>query len=232
MQGFSILNSNLRKFRIILNSMDKIKVYIADDYYLIREGVKRSLKQSKDIEVVGESNNLNHLVDSIQESQPDVLIFELNLCQQPVRDLIQDLKQVHSSVKFLIISDCDCELPLVMAVRAGVTGFVRKNVSKDELLHAVQQVHNNKEYYVSEITQLLLKGFLNNDHSNGIFSDRELEILRYICKGRSNEQIADILFISEKTIATHRRNIMKKAGVKKSTDLIIWALDNKIVSRD
>lgn len=212
--------------------MDKIKVYIADDYYLIREGVKRSLKQSKDIEVVGESNNLNHLKGSIQESQPDVLIFELNLCQQPVRDLIQDLKQAHANVKFLIISDCDCELPLVMAVRAGVTGFVRKNVTKDELLHAVQQVYNNKEYYVSEITQLLLKGFLNNDQSNGVFSDRELEILRYICKGRSNEQIADILFISEKTIATHRRNIMKKAGVKKSTDLIIWALDNKIVSRD
>ena len=212
--------------------MNKIKVYIADDYYLIREGVKRSLKQSKDIEIVGESNNLNQLRSSIQESQPDVLIFELNLCQQPVRDLIQDLKQVHSTVKFLIISDCDCELPLVMAVRAGVTGFVRKNVSKDELLHAVQQVYNNKEYYVSEITQLLLKGFLNNDQSNGVFSDRELEILRYICKGRSNEQIADILFISEKTIATHRRNIMKKAGVRKSTDLIIWALDNKIVSRD
>ncbi|WP_018344224.1 response regulator transcription factor [Cytophaga aurantiaca] len=212
--------------------MNKIKVYIADDYYLIREGVKRSLKQSKDIEVVGESNNLNHLRGSIEECKPDVLIFELNLCQQPVRDLIQDLKQVNSNVKFLIISDCDCELPLVMAVRAGVTGFVRKNVSKDELLHAVQQVYNNKEYYVSEITQLLLKGFLNNDQSNGVFSDRELEILRYICKGRSNEQIADILFISEKTIATHRRNIMKKAGVKKSTDLIIWALDNKIVSRD
>jgi DNA-binding NarL/FixJ family response regulator len=212
--------------------MGKIKVYIADDYYLIREGVKRSLKQSKDIEIVGESNNLTHLVGSIQESQPDVLIFELNLCQQPVRDLIQDLKQVHSTVKFLIISDCDCELPLVMAVRAGVTGFVRKNVSKDELLYAVQQVYNNKEYYVSEITQLLLKGFLNNDQSNGVFSDRELEILRYICKGRSNEQIADILFISEKTIATHRRNIMKKAGVKKYTELIIWALDNKIVSRD
>ena len=222
----------MHPFRIILNSMSKIKVYIADDYYLIREGVKRSLKQSKDIEIVGESNNLNELRGSIQESQPDVLIFELNLCQQPVRDLIQDLKQVHSNVKFLIISDCDCELPLVMAVRAGVTGFVRKNVTKDELLHAVQQVHNNKEYYVSDITQLLLKGFLNNDQSNGVFSDRELEILRYICKGRSNEQIADILFISEKTIATHRRNIMKKASVKKSTDLIIWALDNKIVSRD
>ncbi len=219
-------------FRTILNNMEKIKVYIADDYYLIREGVKKSLKQSKDIEIVGESNNLNQLVDSIQMTQPDVLIFELNLCQQPVRNLIEDLKHVNSNVKFLIISDCDCELPLVMAVRAGVTGFVRKNVSKDELLHAVQQVYHNKEYYVSDVTQVLLKGFLNNAHSDSIFSDRELEILRYICKGRSNEQIADILFISEKTIATHRRNIMKKAGVNKSTDLIIWALDNKIVARN
>jgi len=212
--------------------MNKIKVYIADDYYLIREGVKKSLKQSKDIEIVGESNNLNQLVDSVQVTQPDVLIFELNLCQQPVRNLIEDLKHVNSNVKFLIISDCDCELPLVMAVRAGVTGFVRKNVSRDELLHAVHQVYNNKEYYVSDVTQVLLKGFLNNGNADSIFSDRELEILRFICKGRSNEQIADILFISEKTIATHRRNIMKKAGVNKSTELIIWALDNKIVSRN
>jgi len=212
--------------------MNKIKVYIVDDYYLIREGVKRSLKQHDEIEVVGESNNLTNLTTFIQESQPDVLIFELNLCQQPIRDLIEGLKQVKSNVKFLIISDCDCELPLVMAVRAGVTGFVRKNVAKEELLHAVHQVYNNKEYYVSDVTQVLLKGFLNNEHSESIFSDRELEILRYICKGRSNEQIADILFISEKTIATHRRNIMKKAGVKKSTELIVWALDNKIVSRN
>lgn len=212
--------------------MSKIKVYIVDDYYLIREGVKRSLKQHEEIEIVGESNNLSNLTSSIQQSQPDVLIFELNLCQQPVGDLIDGLKRVKSNVKFLVISDCDCELPLVMAVRAGVTGFVRKNVAKEELLHAVQQVYNNKEYYVSDVTQVLLKGFLNNEHAESIFSDRELEVLRYICKGRSNEQIADILFISEKTIATHRRNIMKKAGVKKSTDLIIWALDNKIVSRN
>ncbi len=219
-------------FRIILNNMDKIKVYIVDDYYLIREGVKKSLKQNSEIEVVGESNNLSDLATSIKISQPDVLIFELNLCQEPIRDLIEDLKKVNARVKFLIISDCDCELPLVMAVRAGVTGFVRKNVSKEELLHAVQQVYTNKEYYVSDVTQVLLKGFLANQTSDSIFSDRELEVLRYICKGRSNEQIADILFISEKTIATHRRNIMKKAGVKKSTELIVWALDNKIVARN
>ena len=212
--------------------MNKIKVYIVDDYYLIREGVKRSLKQHDEIEIVGESNNLTYLANSIKETQPDVLIFELNLCQQPIRDLIEELKEVKANVKFLIISDCDCELPLVMAVRAGVTGFVRKNVAKEELMHAVQQVYNNKEYYVSDVTQILLKGFLNNDKSESIFSDRELEILRYICKGRSNEQIADILFISEKTIATHRRNIMKKAKVKKSTELIVWALDNNIVPRN
>ncbi len=211
--------------------MSKIKVYIVDDYYLIREGVKRSLKQDKDIEIVGESNDLAGLVDSIKDLQPDILLFELNLCQQPVRELIQNLKEINPNVKFLIISDCDCELPLVMAVRAGVTGFLRKNVTQVELLHAVHQVFNNKEYYVSEITQILLKGFLNNEQSNGTFSDRELEILRYICKGRSNEQIGDLLYISEKTVATHRRNIMKKAHVKKTTELILWSLDNNIVPK-
>ncbi|WP_299254287.1 response regulator transcription factor [uncultured Cytophaga sp.] len=211
--------------------MDNIKVFIADEHYLIREGVKGTLAGAEHIQIVGESSDLVHLHNNIDSSNPNVLIFELNLCKEPVRDLIQDLKLKHPRLKFLIISDCDCELPLVMAVRAGVTGFLRKNVLKEELLYAIQQVHNNKEYFVGDITQLLLKGLLNNATSDFSFSDRELEVLRYICKGRSNEQIADILFISEKTIATHRRNIMKKAGVKKSTDLIIWALDNKIVSR-
>lgn len=211
--------------------MSKIKVFIADDYYLIREGVKKSLRSFKDIEIVGESNNLTHLSESIQRAQPDVLIFELNLCQRPVRDLIEELKSVNSLVKFLIISDCDCELPLVMAVRAGVTGFVRKNVSKDELIQAVQHVAQNKEYFCNDVTSILLHGYLNDKNAD-VFSDRELEILRFICKGRSNEQIADILFISEKTIATHRRNIMKKAKVNKSTELILWALDNKIVEKN
>lgn len=212
--------------------MSKIKIFIADDYYLIREGVKKSLKSFKDFEIVGESNNLTHLAGSIADVKPDVLIFELNLCQQPVRNLIEELKAINPEVKFMIISDCDCELPLVMAVRAGVTGFVRKNVSKDELIQAVTQVAQAREYFCSDVTSILLHGHLNDKASDTTFSDRELEILRFICKGRSNEQIADILFISEKTIATHRRNIMKKAKVNKSTELILWALDNKIVEKN
>lgn len=211
--------------------MDKIKVFIADEQYLIREGVKRTLAEAEHIQIVGESSDLIHLQTDIEMSNPNVLIFELNLCKESVCDIILGLKVKHPRLKFLIISDCDCELPLVMAVRAGVTGILRKSVVKEELLYAIQQVHINKQYFVSDITQLLVKGLLNQTPTEVSFSDRELEVLRYICKGRSNEQIADILFISEKTIATHRRNIMKKAGVKKSTDLIIWALDNKIVTR-
>lgn len=205
-----------------------LSVYIADDYFLIREGLKRSLSGVKDIQVVGEAAQMKTIIPSLVDLQPDVLLLEMNLCERSIKDLLMEVQDNCPATKTIIISDCNCELPVVLAIRSGISGFIRKNISKEELIKAIRTVSAGQSYYCSDIAQLLVNGILSDQPSTA-FSDRELEVLSYICKGRSNEQIGDLLFLSEKTIATHRRNIMKKAGVKKTSDLIIWALDKNLL---
>ena len=211
--------------------MASLKIFIVDDYLLIREGIKRIISTLQNVTIVGESNNLHELTNKISSTKPDIIILELNLCERPVRELLQEIKTVSPQTRVLIVSDCLCELPVVTAIRAGISGFIKKNVDENELLNAIDSLAKGINYFTPEVIQILANGYLASRSSDINFSERELEILKYICKGRSNEQIAEILFISEKTVATHRKNIMKKASVKKTSDLILWALENNIVQR-
>jgi DNA-binding NarL/FixJ family response regulator len=209
----------------------EIKIFIIDDYFLIREGIKKIINELPNAVIVGESHDLSDLTAKMKNCLPDIIIMELNLCDNPLRDFMQEIKTVSAQTKVLIVSDCDCELPVITAIRSGIAGFIKKNVSEEELIKAIQTISKGADYFSPEITQLLANSYLSGSTSGINLSDREMEILRYICKGRSNEQIAEILFISEKTVATHRKNIMKKAVVKKTSDLILWALENKIVQK-
>jgi DNA-binding NarL/FixJ family response regulator len=204
-----------------------IKVFIADDSLLVREGIKQIISSFTFISIVGESHELANIHSKLEKGLPDILILELDLCHRPMKELLADFRTVSQQIKVLVISECNC----VLAIKAGISGYLKKNVSAEELINAVKIVAGGNQYFTPEISQLLANGILSNKSNNPNFSERELEILRLICKGRSNEQMAELLFISEKTIATHRKNIMKKAGVKKSSDLIVWAFDHQIVSR-
>lgn len=218
-------------FRIVPDNRMFVKIYIADDYLLIREGIKKVINGLSNAILVGETHDLSHLPDKIASTRPDILIMELNLCERPIKELMDELKVISPNTKVLIVSDCHCELPIIMAVRAGISGFMQKNVSEKELAQAISSIALGADFFAPAITHILANGFLSNSSSPNSFSDREMEILRYICKGRSNEQVADLLFISEKTVATHKKNIMKKAGVKKTSDLILWAMDKNILQK-
>jgi len=209
----------------------KIRVLIADDYFLMREGVKKSLNTLPEVVIVGEAKDTKEMNALLGKHKPDLVLMEMNLCDSPMKGLIEEIKRESAATKVLIISDCNCELPVLISIKAGISGFIRKNVLMEELALAVRSIANGAEYFAPEIKEILANGYFSDQSPKNTFSERELEILRYICKGRSNEQIADILFISEKTVGTHRKNIMRKAGVKKAIDLLVWALDNNLAQR-
>jgi DNA-binding NarL/FixJ family response regulator len=211
--------------------MGELNVLIVDDYTLMREGLKSALGDLADIRVVSEAISLPEMFTKLEYLQPHILILEINLCEHSIKDILQHVKQLAPQCKVLVFSDCFCELPVILSIRAGIAGFIRKNISKSDLTHAIRSIAIGVHYFSPEITQILAKGFLSNNTLSANLSEREMEILNYICKGRSNEQIADILFISEKTVGTHRKNIMKKVGVKKSSDLIVWAMENNLVKK-
>jgi DNA-binding NarL/FixJ family response regulator len=205
----------------------ELSIFIADEYTLIREGIKKIIKPIFGASIVGETNNMNDLAFKIKNCLPDLIIMEISMCERPIKQLLKEIRNASPSSKILIVSDCECSLPVMTSIREGVSGFVKKNVTEEELIKAIICISNGEDFYTPDIAHMPASE--NLTASTTIFSIRELEILRYICKGRSNEQIADILFISEKTVATHKKNIMRKAGVKKAIDLVVWALDNKMI---
>lgn len=212
--------------------MNTLRILVADNYFLIREGLKQAIHQLQDTEVVGESVDYNGLINELGQKKPDIVLLEINLCDRPIKLLMSEIKDCSPSTKVMVMSDCICELPVLAAIKSGISGYIKKDVNKEELHRALKDISSGREYFSPEISKILMDGLLNKNRTENTLTEREVEILRYICKGRSNEQIGDLLFVSDKTIATHKRNIMKKVGVKKTSDLILWALDNRVVERN
>ncbi|MCR6639254.1 MAG: response regulator transcription factor [Sporocytophaga sp.] len=211
--------------------MSELRIFILDDHYLIREGLKKTLKSVKDFIIVGESSELTNLPVFMNDLKPDILFLEIGLHKRPLAELVLEIKKVSPKTKILAISDCSCEMKVFTSVKAGVSGFISKKADKEEVINAVVEISSGNDYFTPEVTKILMKGLFAGRRVDNNFSERELEIMNLICQGVTNDSIASQLFLSENTVATHKRNIMKKAGVKRTSDLILWALDNKLVAR-
>ncbi|GAL85371.1 fimbrial Z protein; signal transducer [Sporocytophaga myxococcoides] len=211
--------------------MDKIRIFILDDHYLIREGLKKTLKSVKDFIIVGESPDLADLLLVMKDFNPDILFLEIGLCKRPIVELLVDIKNVSPKTKILAISDCSCEMKVFTSVKAGVAGFISNKADREEVIKAVLEISSGNDYYSPEVTKILMKGLFAGRGTDIQFSERESEIMNLICQGITNDSIASQLFLSENTVATHKRNIMKKAGVRRTSDLILWALDKKLIAR-
>ncbi len=211
--------------------MSELRVFILDDHYLIREGLKKTLKSVRNFIIVGESQNLIDLPLLMKDLNPDILFLEVGLCKRPMVELLLEIKKVSPKTKILAISDCSCEMKVFTSVKAGVAGFITKKAEREEVIKAVLEISSGNDYYSPEVTKILMKGLFARKGTDIQFSERELEIMNLICQGITNGSIADQLFLSENTVATHKRNIMKKAGVRRTSDLILWALDNNLVAR-
>lgn len=208
-----------------------IKILIADDYFLIREGLKNTLKTFRNIKIVGEIDLSHQIPAKVKEFVPDILLMEINFCEKSIKELVKEVNELSPLTKIMVISDCNCKLSVINSIKAGISGFVRKNVTREELNGAIRAIISGKQYFAEDITSILIKSISNSQRSEHTLSERELGILKLICQGHSNQQIGETLFLSEKTIATHKRNIMRKAGVKKTSDLILWALNNNIITK-
>lgn len=211
--------------------MSELRIFILDDHYLIREGLKKTLKSVKDFIIVGESSELTDLPVFMNDLKPDILFLEIGLHKRPLAELVLEIKKVSPETKILAISDCSCEMKVFTSVKAGVAGFISKKAGREEVIKAVLEISSGNDYFTPEVTKILMKGLFAGRRVDNNFSERELEIMNLICQGVTNDSIASQLFLSENTVATHKRNIMKKAGVKRTSDLILWALDNKLVAR-
>jgi DNA-binding NarL/FixJ family response regulator len=217
--------------------MSTIKVFIADDHSMVRQGIKQLLELNENIEVVGQSGDGELAVNEIIRLNPDIALLDINMPSINGIDATKIIKQKNLKTRIVILTIHNELEYLLKAIDVGADGYILKDSDSDILIEAIKTVHNNKSYIQSSIALQLARkvnGFDYEEDSEHKFSiseltRRELEVLILLTSGMLNKEIAQKLYISEKTVKNHVSNIFKKIGVSDRTQAAIFAIKNSIV---
>lgn len=205
-----------------------MKTLLVDDHAILLDGVRALLEKEEDVSIVATASSAEQALDLLKQHQPDLLITDFNLPGMDGLSLIRRVKKIFPEIKIIVLSMHD-ETHLVKEIlKEGVNGYILKKDSHKELSEALQQIRNGKVFLSDEINKMLIRG-LNFPDDNKLLSEREREILKLIAKEYSNRQIAEELFISERTVETHRKNIFRKTGTSSLVGLIKFAYANNLI---
>lgn len=207
-----------------------IKVLVADDHAILRDGIRSLLESQEDIAVVGEAENGAEAIEFVRRCPPDIVLMDISM---PTLNGLEATRFIHDNfpeVKVLILTQHDNPEYITPALQAGAAGYVLKRSGRRELLNALRQVYEQGAYLTGRITREVLQDYSQdgNSHRNeGIhLTEREHQVLQLIVDGKSNKEIATSLGISTKTVSVHRTNIMAKLDVQTTVELI------RVVSRN
>jgi DNA-binding NarL/FixJ family response regulator len=214
--------------------MEKIKLVVADDHHILLDGLKALLQKQKDIEIAGLYDNGNSLFDELAKTLPDVALVDINMPGMSGDVLTRKIKEFFPSVYVIILSMFDDPTHIMEMIEAGVSGYLLKNVNDKELLDAIRTVAEGKMYFSSEVSEKITTMVINQQRKlsqpeEPKLTDRELEILKLIAKEYSNAQIAETLFISERTVETHRKNMLRKTNNKTIVGLMKYAMERQLI---
>lgn len=214
-----------------------MKLLIADKSPLWRIGIRKALEDIEGMLIVGEASNGKEILMNAGATCPDVILMDVD---RPICDGIEMIRQIGSTypdTRILILTNELSLLSIRNALEAGAKGYMLKNTSLDELITSVKAVHEGNSYFHPSVARLILKDMFPAANNNGkhsqcreVLSERELEILRYIAEGMGNQAIADKLFISIKTVQTHRRNMMEKLNIHDRVGLVKFALKKGLIT--
>ncbi len=204
--------------------MTKSKILIADDHEMIREGIKMLLKKNKDYQVIGEAVNGREAVNKYFLLKPDIIVLDISMPEQNGMEAAKEIIAGDASALIIILSMHDDEVYISQCIDIGVKGFVVKSESGKELDLAIQAVLDNRSYFSSRVQEVIVKKYTTASKRNREIkiqlTKREIEIVKLIAEGLKSHQIADKLFISPRTVETHRANLMKKVEANNSIELI------------
>jgi len=208
----------------------EIRVSIADDHDLILQGLRRIISMEDDIAIYGEAKNGEEVMVMLKRYQPDVLLLDVNM---PVIDgitLLQKIKQQYENVKVIMLTIENDRLTINKAINIGADGYVLKDSAGTQIVSAIRTVYNGEKYIDKALVSLLFSE-IKNKNAEGVFdclSQREIEILLNISRGLSNKEIADALYISEKTVKNYITNIFRKLNVSHRVQATIFSIENNI----
>lgn len=207
---------------------DNLAILLVDDHTMLLEGINHLLEGQPGITVVAKAAGVPNAIELLKKNKVDLIVTDLHMPGMDGIALFNHVKEHYPAVKTIVLS-MDDEVQIVKELlRSGVHGYVLKKDTHSELLKAIEEVSTGKVYVSSEVNKVLIEG-LHNDNEKPLLTSRELEIVRLIAKEYSNKQIAEELFISERTVETHRKNILRKTRVGSIVGLIKYAYANKLL---
>ncbi|HXH20174.1 MAG TPA: response regulator transcription factor [Chitinophagales bacterium] len=215
--------------------MSKINVLIADDHEIFRSGIKALLSEAGGMAVVAEANNGNEVLQQLKKKKIDVVLMDVNMPECNGTEATRLIKSKFPDVKVLALTMYDDDHHVVDMLDAGAAGYVMKNVSRAELISAIQSVARGESYLSKEASDRLVAHIIKSRKESGKKKDeiplteRETEVLRLIASELSPREIAQKLFISQRTVDTHRRNLMEKLRLKNTASLVKYAISKGYV---
>jgi DNA-binding NarL/FixJ family response regulator len=211
-----------------------IRVVMADDHEIFRDGFRLMMSRAADIKLVGEAANGRQLLDLVAAHQPQVVITDIKM---PVMDGIEatrKIKELFPDIGVIGLSMFDEEDLIIEMLEAGALGYLVKNAEKDEVLEAIKTVYQQEPFYCKQtstkLAQLIAKSKYNHRQAKNRveFGEKEIEIIILICKEFTNKEIADQLFLSVRTVEGYRQKLQEKMQVKNSIGIVIYAIQNGI----
>ena len=217
---------------------NKIRVLIADDHPLIRKGLRTIFMTETDMELVGEASDGEEAVQQVRALMPDVIVLDLIMPRRDGLAAIQEIKQISPTTRILILSSFSQEDQVFAAIRAGAAGYVLKDMRADDLLDAVRQVARGNaslhpsvaKKFVEKIAQESVRA-KTSAHPDAL-TEREIDVLKLVARGLTNQQIATELALSKRTVAAHVRNILSKLQLPNRTQATLYAIRSGLVTPD
>lgn len=209
-----------------------IRVLVADDHAILRDGIRSLLERQPDILVVGEASNGHEAVNQALALAPDVVLMDLAMPVMDGLEATRQLRKLLPEVKVLILTQHDNREYIAPALQAGAVGYVLKRSGGREVLNAIRQVYTQGAFVEPEVAQKLVQTLQPSDdppETTARLTERELQVLRLVVQGLSNKEIARALVISPKTASVHRTNIMSKLGVRNSADLVRYVMQHHLL---
>jgi two-component system response regulator NreC len=214
--------------------MEKIRLLLADDHTILRAGLRALLENEPDLSVIAEAEDGREAVKLACQLEPDIAIMDISMPLLSGLEAARQIRHACPSVKILILTMYENEEYIRQALAFGAMGYLLKDATSSELIHAVHAIQRGEAVLSPPVTRLVLENYLRwgdiqRDHSADGLSPREREVLQLIAEGYTNKQMAEILSLSIKTIQTHRMNLMSKLGLHDRADLIKYAIQRKII---
>jgi DNA-binding NarL/FixJ family response regulator len=213
-----------------------IRVLIADDHGIVRQGTRSLLEKEPDIEVVGEAEDGRTAVEMTESLRPEVVVLDIAMPQLNGLDAAAQIVRRHPDAGVIILSMHEEEDYLVRALSAGVRGYLLKDTAQIDLVRAVRSVAQKKAFFSPTMAQMLVEDFTRQMQKKGVadsyelLTEREREILQLLAEGRSNKEAATILDVSPYTVETHRNNLMQKLNLHNTAEIVLYAVRKKIIS--